>query len=80
MTAVERYSSGGPWEDVVGSGTTATVGGVVQVEGDAYAQTITAFGVVAEVLAQAGCTLADVVRTRMYLVDAGDQHAVGSPP
>lgn len=87
---IERYASGGPWEDRVGysrvvvagdlvfvAGTTATVDGVVQHEGDAFAQTTTAFGVVAEALTAVGCSLADVVRTRLYLVDAEDQHAVG---
>ena len=38
-------------------------------EGDAYAQTLEAFGVVRRALEQAGLSLDDVVRTRMYLAD-----------
>jgi enamine deaminase RidA (YjgF/YER057c/UK114 family) len=41
----------------------------VRHEGDAYAQTIEAFGVVRRALEQAGLGLDDVVRTRMYLAD-----------
>ena len=82
MSADRRISSGGPWEDVVGysravvagpwvlvSGSTSTVDGEVRHEGDAYAQTLEAFGVVRRALEQAGLTLDDVVRTRMYLAD-----------
>ena len=82
MTADRRISSGGPWEDVVGysravvagpwvlvSGSTSTVDGQVAHEGDAYAQTLEAFGVVRRALEQAGLSLDDVVRTRLYLSD-----------
>ena len=90
MPADRLISSGGPWESVIGysratvtgdfvhvSGTTATVGGVLQHEGDAYNQTLTAFAVVAEALAQAGMTLSDVVRTRLFLAHASDMDEVG---
>jgi len=82
VSADRRISSGGPWEDVVGysravvagpwvlvSGSTSTIDGEVRHEGDAYAQTIEAFGVVRRALEQAGYSLDDVVRTRMYLSD-----------
>lgn len=82
MSADRRISSGGPWEDVVGysravvagpwvlvSGSTSTVDGEVRHEGDAYAQTLEAFGVVRRALEQAGLGLDDVVRTRLYLAD-----------
>lgn len=85
-----RISSGGPWEDVVGysravvagpfvlvAGSTSTVDGEVRHEGDAYAQTLEAFGVVRRALEQAGLSLADVVRTRMYVKDIRDSDAVG---
>ena len=90
MPADRLISSGGPWESVIGysratvtgdfvhvSGTTATVGGVLQHEGDAYNQTLTAFGIIAESLAQAGMTLSDVVRTRLFLANASDMDEVG---
>ena len=82
MSADRRISSGGPYEDVVGysravvagpwvlvAGSTSTVDGEVCHEGDAYAQTIEAFGVVRRALEEAGLSLDDVVRTRMYVAD-----------
>ncbi len=83
-------SSGGPWESVAGysravvdgevcevSGTTdAGPGGVSLHPGDAGAQARAAFGIIATALDQAGFALDDVVRTRMYLVDAADIDAV----
>jgi enamine deaminase RidA (YjgF/YER057c/UK114 family) len=90
MAADKLISSGGPWESVIGysravkagnyvhvSGSTATVDGVLQHEGDAYAQTKIAFEVIAAALAQVDYTLNDVVRTRVYLADADDMDAVG---
>ena len=89
MTADRLISSGGPWESVIGysratvagpyvhvSGSTATVDGELQHEGDAYGQTKVAFEVIAAALAQAGHSLADVVRTRIYMADAKDMDAV----
>jgi enamine deaminase RidA (YjgF/YER057c/UK114 family) len=85
-----RISSGGPWEDrygyaravVVGphvlvSGCTATVGGEVQHLGDAYQPTLTAFSIALDAVEKAGTSLADVVRTRLYVVNAEDFDAVG---
>jgi len=90
MAADRLISSGGPWESVIGysravvageyvhvSGSTATVDGQLQHEGDAYSQTLKAFKVIESALAQAGYTLADVVRTRVYLSSAEDMDAVG---
>ena len=90
MAADRLISSGGPWESVIGysratvagvyvhvSGTTATVCGELQHAGDAYNQTLTAFPVIAEALAQAGKTLDDVVRTRVFLANAADMDEVG---
>lgn len=87
---VRRISSGGPWEDAIGysravvagpfvlvSGCTATVQGQVQHAGQPYEQTLAAFGVALSALEQAGCTAADVVRTRMYVVHSSDADAVG---
>src|SRR5689334_21853377 len=85
-----RISSGGPWEDRYGyaravvagphvlvSGCTATVGGEVQHVGDAYQQTLTAFSIALDAVEKAGITRADVVRTRLYVVNAGDFDAFG---
>jgi enamine deaminase RidA (YjgF/YER057c/UK114 family) len=83
MAADRLISSGGPWEAKIGysravvageyvhvSGSTATVDGVLQHEGDAYGQTLTAFKVIEAALAQAGYSLKDIVRTRVYVSDA----------
>ena len=91
MAADKLISSGGPWESVIGysratvagdyvhvSGSTATVDGVLQHEGDAYGQTlVTLQNVIASALAQVGYSLADVVRSRIYLSNAEDMDAVG---
>ncbi len=65
----------GPW--VLVSGCTATVDGRVQHAGDAYQQTRTAIGIALTSLRQAGLDAADVVRTRMYVVDRSDADDVG---
>ena len=83
MGAVERHGSGGAWEDVVGysrvvrmgdlvllAGTTATMpDGAIAGLGDPYAQTVQTIDNIASALARVGATLADVVRTRVYLTD-----------
>ena len=87
---MERFGSGGPWEQVYGysrvvhagdmlltAGCTATVDGVVTGVGDAYAQTLTAFRIALDALAAAGAAIDDVIRTRMYVVRAADADAVG---
>lgn len=89
MTAV-RLGSGAPWEAVVGysrvvvvgetawvSGTTATVDGAVAHPGDAGAQTRVALENVARALGEAGLSLRDVVRTRMYVTDISRWEEVG---
>lgn len=90
MTEQQLISSGGPWEAKIGysravkagnhvfvSGSTATVAGELQAEGDAYGQTKVAFEVIASALAQVGYSLENVVRTRVYLANAEDMDDVG---
>ena len=87
---VRRLGTDTPWEAVVGysrvvvhgdmawvSGTTATVDGAVVHPGDAAAQTRQVLVTVRESLERAGFTLADVVRTRMYVTDISRWEEVG---
>lgn len=83
-------ASGGPWEAAAGYSRAVVQGDVCEVAGttdlgpdgvsrhpgDAGAQARAAFEIVASALAQAGFSLDDVTRTRLYLVDAADIDAV----
>lgn len=83
MPAIDRFSSGAPWEPIAGysrtvragdrvlvAGTTATLpDGEIAGPGDAGAQTRQAIANVEAALALAGATFADVVRTRIYVTD-----------
>lgn len=82
---VRRVSSGAPWEKKVGycravrsgsfiavSGTAPVAeggGGIVHAPGDAHAQAARCIAIAAKALAALGATLADVVRTRMFVTD-----------
>jgi enamine deaminase RidA (YjgF/YER057c/UK114 family) len=87
---VQRLPSGGPWEERIGysrvvrvgpwiltAGCTSTVDGTVAHVGDAYRQAAQAFRIALDAVEQAGATVADVVRTRMYVVRVEDCDAVG---
>jgi enamine deaminase RidA (YjgF/YER057c/UK114 family) len=78
----KNISSGSPWEDVVGysravrvgnivevAGTTAMNGDILIGEGNLYAQTVFVIQKIEKALQEAGASLTDVVRTRMFVTD-----------
>ena len=90
MSLGKRINSRAPWEDRYGysravvagpalfvAGTTATVNGEVVGIGDPYLQAVTAFGIALDAVREAGFAVEDVVRTRMFVADIGDQEEIG---
>ena len=61
---------------VAGTGPVAAGGGTEP--GDAAAQTRRCFAIARQAIEQLGGTLADVVRTRMYITDSADADAIGA--
>ena len=88
MDGRRLISSGSPFEPVVGYSRAVVVGDRVilsgtapqwpdgRVDPDVGAQARRCFDIVGAALAEAGTSFADVVRTRVYLVDAADFDAV----
>lgn len=86
-----NYPSGAKWEDVVGYSRAVQVGNHIEVSGtvatdaqgnvvginDAYAQTKFIIEKIEKVLQQAGASLNDVVRTRMFVTDISRWEAYG---
>lgn len=85
-----NVSSGSVYEPIIGfsravrignivaiGGTTAGSGGKKAAVGDPAAQTRATLEVIAKALADAGASLKDVIRTRVYLVDVSHWEEVG---
>lgn len=85
----QLISSSAPWEATVGYSRAVRVGNVVEVAGttaqdgaavtgaDEYAQTKRILEKIAAALHEAGATLAQVVRTRIFVTDISKWEAVG---
>lgn len=86
----QNYSSGAVWEDIVGYSRAVKIGNTIEVAGtvalvngeligknDAYLQTKTILEKISAVLEEAGASIKDVVRTRIYLVDITMWEEVG---
>ncbi|SKC82657.1 RidA family protein [Ohtaekwangia koreensis] len=86
----KNFSSGAKWEDIVGysravlvgnhleiSGTVATDENGVVGKGSFYQQTKFILEKIERVLQQAGFTLQDVVRTRMFVTDISQWESIG---
>lgn len=90
MVERQRIASGSPFEPVVGFSRAIVAGRHVHVAGtapvparggevapDAYSQARRCLEIIESALAEAGATVHDVVRTRIFLVEAGDWQEVG---
>lgn len=78
-----NYASGSKWEDIVGYSRAVKVGNIIEVTGtvasgedgqvvgenDPYEQTRFIYQKIEKVLAQAGASMKDVVRVRMFVTD-----------
>lgn len=86
----QLFSSGTYWENMVGysravrtgslieiSGTTAVDGDIIFGKGNVYEQAVFIFQKVEKILVEAGSSLKDVVRTRMYVTDISKWEEVG---
>lgn len=83
MSHRTNYNSGTVWEDMVEYSRAVKVGNVIEVSGtvaadenghavgrdDAYQQTVFIIQKIEKVLKEAGASLKDVVRTRMFVTD-----------
>jgi enamine deaminase RidA (YjgF/YER057c/UK114 family) len=82
----QNFPGTSPYEPIIGFSRAVRVGNTIHISGtgpvgaddaDAATQTRKILDIVQPILAQAGATFADVVRTRIYLTHAEDWEIVG---
>jgi enamine deaminase RidA (YjgF/YER057c/UK114 family) len=82
----QNFAGTSPFEPIIGFSRAVRVGDAIHVSGtgpvgaddaDAAGQTRRIFEIAGEVLARAGASFRDVVRTRIYLTSAADWETVG---
>jgi enamine deaminase RidA (YjgF/YER057c/UK114 family) len=86
-----NVSSGAKWEDIVGYSRAVRIGNVIEVAGttavddrnevvgvnNSYEQTRYVLGKIEKALAEAGASMKDVVRTRMFVTDISKWEEIG---
>ena len=92
MNSRLNISSGSKWEDIIGYSRAVRMGNVVEVSGtttavdengktlgvgDPYVQTRLALGRIEKALNEAGVSLEDVVRTRLFVTDISHWEEIG---
>jgi len=86
----KNISSGAPWEDIVGYSRAVRIGNIIEVAGttamdgetligagDPYAQTVFILNKMEAALKEAGASLSDVIRTKMYVTDISQWKEIG---
>jgi enamine deaminase RidA (YjgF/YER057c/UK114 family) len=82
MTNRQNFTTGGPWEDIIGYCRAVKIGNIIEISGTTatkdedgneltttFDQTKAIIEKLAQVLEDAGASLENVVRTRLYLAD-----------
>lgn len=91
MTKKVKISSGAPWEDIVGYSRAVRAGNLIEVTGtiaidgegnsvgvmDPYVQTLEIIRIADRIIHQAGGSLEDVIRTRIFVTDISRWEEVG---
>lgn len=90
MATRQNISSGAKWEDIIGYSRAVKIGNLIEVagtasvdnytligKGDPYAQTCFILKKIEVALQNAGASLNDVIRTRIYVTNINDWEEVG---
>jgi enamine deaminase RidA (YjgF/YER057c/UK114 family) len=91
MTTRNNFSSGAPWEPIVGYSRAVRIGNVIEVSGtcavdmdgnpfgigDPYLQTKRCLEIILQAIHHLGGSLPDVIRTRMYVTNIRQWEEIG---